>query len=190
MTTLYSFRRCPFAIRARMALLISAIAFDIREVRLSDKPADLIALSPKGTVPVLVCDDGSVIDESIDIMRWALARNDPEDWLGGDDPALIATFDGAFKSHLDGYKYGRDAIDHRAAALTMLLAIEDRLVEHANLKRKTRALADIAIMPFVRQFAMVDRRWFDAQSLPRVQTWLLQQITSPLFVAAMARPSD
>ena len=184
---LYSFRRCPYAMRARMALLISGVAFDIHEVRLSDKPAALLAASSKGTVPVLVLRDGTVIDESIDIMRWALQRHDPEDWLAGEDAALIATFDGAFKLHLDRYKYGRDAVANRAAGLAILEPLEGRLVGAANLCGEARAMTDIAIMPFVRQFAMVDRAWFDALPLPRVQDWLARHMVSPLFIAAMAK---
>ena len=187
MTLLYSFRRCPFAMRARMALLVSGATFDIREVRLSDKPAALLAASPKGTVPVLVLSDGTVIDESIDIMRWALQRHDPEDWLAGEDAALIATFDGAFKAHLDRYKYGDDAVTHQAAGLAMLHDLEDRLAGGTNLCREARAMTDIAIMPFVRQFAMVDRAWFDALPLPRVQDWLARHMASPLFIAGMAK---
>ncbi len=187
MTLLYSFRRCPYAMRARMALLVSGATFDIHEVRLSDKPAALLAASSKGTVPVLVLRDGAVIDESIDIMRWALQRHDPEDWLAGEDAALIATFDGAFKAHLDGYKYGRDAVANRAAGLAMLQGLEERLVGTANLCGEARAMTDIAIMPFVRQFSMVDRAWFDAQPLPRVQDWLARHLASPLFIAAMAK---
>jgi glutathione S-transferase len=186
-TILYSFRRCPYAMRARMALLVSGVAFEICEVRLSDKPAALFEASPKGTVPVLVLSDGTVIDESIDIMRWALARHDPENWLAGDDTALIATFDGAFKAHLDGYKYGRDVVENRAAGLAMLQGLDDRLAGRANLCLQTRSLTDMAIMPFVRQFAMVGREWFDAQPIPRVQDWLARHLSSSLFVAAMAK---
>ena len=187
MTLLYSFRRCPYAMRARMALLISGVAFEIREVRLSDKPGALLEASSKGTVPVLVLRDGTVIDESLDIMRWALQRHDPEDWLAGEDAALIAMFDGAFKHHLDAYKYGDDPLAERAAGLAMLEPLEGRLVGAANLCGEARAMTDIAIMPFVRQFAMVDRAWFDALPLPRVQDWLARHMASPLFIAAMAK---
>ena len=190
MTLLYSFRRCPYAMRARMALLISGVTFDIHEVRLSDKPAALLAASSKGTVPVLVLSDGTVIDESIDIMRWALQQHDPEDWLAGKDAALIATFDGAFKLHLDRYKYGDDALADRAAGLAMLQELEERLGGVANLCGDARAMTDIAIMPFVRQFAMVDRAWFAVQPLPRVRDWLGRHLASPLFIAAMAKNQD
>lgn len=191
MDTLYSFRRCPYAMRARMALLVSGARFEIREVRLRDKPADMLALSPGGTVPVAVPDSGGVIDQSLDIMRWTLARHDPEDWLGGDDVDLIATFDDRFKQHLDRYKYaGRydaDPFEHRDAGLTLLRTLEPRLTRFANLCRETRALADMAIFPFVRQFAGVEQAWFDAQPVPHVRAWLAGHVASPLFERAMMR---
>ncbi|MEG3182164.1 glutathione S-transferase [Sphingomonas sp. LT1P40] len=186
---LYSFRRCPYAIRARMALAISGVSHEIREVKLRDKPAAMLAASPKGTVPVLVLPDGSVIDESIDIMRWALGRNDPETWLNGDDTALIAANDGGFKRHLDRTKYGNrypdDGVDHRAAGLAFLIMLESRLTGQRWLCGDRRSLTDAAIMPFVRQFAAIDRAWFDAQPLPAVQHWLATQIAAPLFVGVM-----
>jgi glutathione S-transferase len=188
---LYSFRRCPYAMRARMALLVSGAPFELREVVLRDKPAAMIAASPEATVPVLVLESGEVIDESILVMRWTLRRNDPEDWLAGDDTALIERFDDRFKHHLDRYKYPErheaDPVAHRTAGLALLGELEQRLATHANLCRETRALADIAIMPFVRQFAAVDRAWFDAQPVPRVQGWLARHIASPLFHRAMLR---
>lgn len=186
---LYSFRRCPYAIRARLALAVSGIAVEHREVKLRDKPAAMLAASPKGTVPVLVLPDGAVIDESLDIMRWALVRNDPEDWLSGDEPALIATNDGAFKHHLDRYKYPdrypADGVDHRAAALAILHGLEARLGEHAYLSGARFGLTDAAILPFVRQFAAVDRDWFAAQDLARVQGWLEAFLGSALFARVM-----
>lgn len=187
---LYSFRRCPYAIRARLALAVSGIAVEHREVRLRDKPAEMLAASPKGTVPVLVLPDGRVIDESIDIMRWALGRNDPEGWLAGDAAALIATNDGPFKHHLDRYKYperyAADGVDHRAAGLGMLGVLEERLAQGACLGGARFGLADAAILPFVRQFAAVDREWFGAQDLPRVQAWLAAFVALRLFERVMA----
>src|SRR4051812_30888674 len=131
---LYSFRRCPYAMRARLALAVSETGCEIREVKLRDKPAELIAASPKATVPVLVLPDGEVIDESLEVMRWALRRNDPENWLQGDDVALIAANDGAFKYHLDRYKYperhGVDPVAHRASGLALLTVLEAQLAGH------------------------------------------------------------
>lgn len=188
---LYSFRRCPYAMRARMALLASGIMCEIREVALKNKPAEMIEVSPKATVPVLLLPDGQVIDESIDIMRWALRRSDSEDWLGAGGDDLIARNDGPFKHHLDRYKYpGRhasDPVEHRAAGLAILRDLEARLQGRENLCRDRRSLADIAIMPFVRQFAQTDRVWFDAQDLPQLQGWLERHVASPLFAQAMIR---
>lgn len=188
---LYSFRRCPYAMRARMALLISGQRFEMREVVLRHKPDAMITASIKGTVPVMVLAGGEVIDQSIDIMRWALHRHDPEHWLAGDDAPLIQTFDDRFKHHLDRTKYperhGSDPAVHRTAGLAMLGDLEQRLAVHPNLCRPERALADIAIMPFVRQFAAVDQSWFDKQAVPRVREWLARHIASPLFELAMVR---
>ena len=186
---LYSFRRCPYAMRARMALLVSGAVCEIREVKLRDKPEAMIAASPKATVPVLVLADGTVIDESIDIMRWALGQNDPEHWLDGDDRALIDANDGPFKHHLDRYKYPErhdsDPAAHRAEAITMLGALEQRLAGQRYLCGDRLSLADAAIMPFVRQFAGVDHAGFDALPLPAVQRWLAEQVVSPLFARIM-----
>lgn len=188
----FSFRRCPYAIRARLALAISGVAVDTVEVSLRDKPAALVAASAKATVPVLVLADGQVLDESLDIMRWALEQNDPEDWLSGTDAALIATNDGAFKQLLDAYKYAdpeaRD--DARDAAVALLGPLEARLADRANLAGHRRTLVDMALLPFVRQFAMVDRAWFDACPLPHLQRWLARHLASPLFESVMARASS
>lgn len=188
---LYSFRRCPYAIRARTALSVSEIPFELREVRLSAKPAEMLEASPKGTVPVLVLPDGSVIDQSLDIMRWALSRNDPERWLEGDDAALVAANDGPFKFHLDRYKYptryGVNAEDDRAAALALLAPLEERLSRHLYLDRHTRSLTDAALMPFVRQFAAIEGEWFARQPFPAVQRWLSAQLESALFGQVMMR---
>ena len=187
---LYSFRRCPYAMRARLALLVSGTVCELREVKLRDKPAALIAASAKATVPVLVLPDGGVIDQSLDIMRWALDRNDPEGWLAGDDALLIAANDGPFKHHLDRAKYpGRyeGEGDDRARALEMLEPLEVRLSATANLCGDARSLTDMALLPFVRQFAEIDRMWFDAQPLPGLQRWLNDHLASDLFAAAMVR---
>lgn len=177
--------------RARMALLTSGIDGEIREIVLRDKPAEMIAASPKATVPVLLLPDGRVIDESLDIMRWALAQNDAEHWLTDADDALIAVNDGAFKHHLDRYKYPErhhsDPIAHRMEALDLLKVLEARLGEAAYLCGAAISLADIAIMPFVRQFAAVDPGWFGQQPLPALQGWLERLTSAPLFRRAMVR---
>jgi len=188
---LYSFRRCPYAMRARLALLASGTVCEIREVKLSAKPAEMVTISPKATVPVLLLPDGRVIDESLDIMRWALARNDPAGWLERDDALLIAANDGPFKHHLDRYKYpdryGSDPAEHRAAGLALLGVLEERLGRNSYLCGDAVVLADAALMPFIRQFAETDRAWFDALPLPHLQAWLSGFLGSPLFAAAMVR---
>ena len=188
---LYSFRRCPYAMRARLALLVSGTVCEIREVKLSAKPSELIAASPKATVPVLVLPDGAVIGESLDIMCWALGRHDPERWLDGVDDALIAANDGAFKHHLDRYKYPHrhdsDPAEHRAAGLAMLEVLEARLARAPYLGGQARSLTDAALFPFVRQFAETDRGWFDTQPLPALQAWLSDNLASPLFERVMLR---
>ncbi len=188
---LYSFRRCPYAMRARLALLVSGQVCEIREVALRSKPAEMLAASPKATVPVLVLENGRVIDESIDIMRWALAHADPELWLAGDDAELIAQNDGPFKHHLDRYKYPHrydvDPLMHRAMGFEILRGLEARLLKSTHLCGETRSLTDMALMPFVRQFAATDREWFSAQSVPRLQHWLAGHERSALFQGVMVR---
>lgn len=188
---LYSFRRCPYAMRARLALAVSGIDHHVREVKLSDKPAAMLAISPKGTVPVLLLPDGAVIDESLDIMRWALSIRDPEDWCARDDPALIAVNDDQFKYDLDRYKYperhNADPRAHRGSGLAFLAELERRLAGGGQVCGATRGLADAAIVPFVRQFAAVDRDWFATQPFPRLKAWLADHLASDLFVAIMVR---
>jgi len=189
---LYSFRRCPYAMRARLALMVSGTACELREVKLSAKPEAMLAASPKGTVPVLVTAEGEVIDESIDIMRRSLQRNDPEGWLDREDPGLIARNDGPFKHDLDRYKYperhGSDAHAHRETGLAVLRDLDARLARQGQICGAQRGLTDMAIMPFVRQFAAVDRAWFDSQRLPHLKSWLEGHLESALFKAIMLRP--
>jgi glutathione S-transferase len=177
--------------RARLALVASGVQCRWREVTLSAKPQAMLDASPKGTVPVVVLPSGAVIGQSLDIMRWALAIRDPDGWLERDDPALIAANDGAFKQHLDGYKYpdrlGTDAIACRDGGLGMLRTLDARLAAEGQLCGKQPGLADAAILPFVRQFASVDRAWFDGQPLPHLQGWLRDHLASPRFAAVMVR---
>ena len=188
---LYSFRRCPYAIRARLALAISEAPYVLREVHLARKPAAMLDASRKGTVPVLVLADGTVIDESIQIMRWALVRNDPEGWLERDDTTLIDRNDGSFKHDLDRYKYPdrhqSDALTHRQRAMEFLILLDERLSGQPYLCGSKRGIADMAILPFVRQFAAVDSEWFVAQPIPHLQKWLADHLSSTLFSAVMAR---
>ncbi|ONH50309.1 Glutathione S-transferase [Pseudomonas cedrina] len=192
---LYSFRRCPYAMRARLALRYCGVPVRIIEVSLKDKPVEMLALSPKGTVPVLSV-DGEVIDESLAIMQWALARHDPDDWLLQDDPAvlaLIAENDQGFKYQLDRYKYAerypeQSREDYRAAGEVFLRKLEQLLAEREYLLADHPSLADMALAPFVRQFAHVDREWFAGAPYPNLQRWLEWFLNSPLFIGVMAKP--
>ncbi|MBT0628112.1 glutathione S-transferase [Pseudomonas fluorescens] len=192
---LYSFRRCPYAMRARMALRYAGVPVQIVEVSLKAKPADMLALSPKGTVPVLSV-DGRVIEESLEIMLWALAQHDPDDWLLKGDPRvlqLIAENDQAFKHHLNRYKYAErypeQPMEHyRAEGEVFLRALEALLADRFFLLAEHLSLADVALAPFVRQFAHVNREWFASAPYPRLQAWLQRFLESPLFVAVMAKP--
>jgi glutathione S-transferase len=188
---LYSFRRCPYAMRARLALAVSGTRCELREVKLGAKPLSMLDASPKGTVPVLVLPNGGVIDESLEIMRWALERSDPEAWLARDDAALIAMNDGPFKHDLDRYKYPErhdsDPIEHRDRGLAFLRELDQRISPGGQLCGSDPGLADAVIMPFVRQFAAVDQAWFGAQPLPYLQTWLGAHLNSDLFAAIMVR---
>ena len=195
--TLYNFRRCPYAMRARMALWVSGIIPYVIEVDLKDRPPRLLVLSPKGSVPVLQTADGTVIDESIDIMRWALNQNDPDGWLRDADDAqsLIkptTSQTGWFKNALDRYKYGarypdEDCSGARDSGQDYLERLNARLKQTKYLCADHITYADIAIFPFVRQFANTDRDWFDALPLPELQKWLAIHLESPLFRAIMEK---
>ena len=198
MNTLYSFRRCPYAMRARMALRYSEVAVDIVEVSLKAKPAEMLALSGKGTVPVLSA-DGRVIDESLDIMRWALAQNDPQDWLLKDDPVaaeqiapLIEQNDQVFKVHLNRYKYAERYPEqpmevYRGEGEVFLRRLDQLLEGRDYLLADHPSLADVALMPFVRQFAHVDRDWFGQTPYLRLQAWLQRLLESDLFTSIMKK---
>lgn len=188
---LYSFRRCPFAMRARMAVAVSGVMVELREVLLRDKPTEMLEKSPKGTVPVLVVGD-NVIDESLDVMQWALTQNDPENWLAHVDHELISANDGPFKQALDRYKYPHrydlaDGIEHRAVGLAQLTALDKLLSAAPFLAGQQRGFTDIALFPFIRQFAATDNEWFDALPLPNLQAWLAKLTGSALFETIMVR---
>lgn len=193
---LYSFRRCPYAMRARLALAVSGQVCELREVVLRNKPAGLLQASPKGTVPVLVLPDGRVLEQSLDIMLWALGFHDPEAWLVpsngalADMLALIAECDGRFKQALDRCKYpsrypevNTDA--ERAVAASWLQQLDARLSARPFLFGTHTALADMAIAPFVRQFAAIDTAWWSAQPWPHLQAWLAQWQASTLLASVM-----
>jgi glutathione S-transferase len=189
---LYSFRRCPYAMRARMAIAVSGVQVELREVVLRDKPAEMLEASPKGTVPVLLLPDGRVLDESLDIMRWALVQSDSLGWLANDDQNLVLATDGPFKHALDRYKYPHrygltDGTAHRDAALAHLGDLNDLLSAALYLGGARPAFTDIAIFPFVRQFVATDAIWFAALPLPALQSWLSALVGSDLFASIMTR---
>ncbi|UWQ99408.1 glutathione S-transferase [Rhodobacteraceae bacterium S2214] len=190
---LWSFRRCPYAMRARLAVLYSGVTVDLRDILLKDKPAEMTTVSPKATVPVLN-DNGTVIDESRDVMMWALRKNDPEGWLDmpAEGHAMIDINDGTFKKALDHTKYAvrfpeRDASADRAAAADVLMGLNDRLARQTYLFGDMAKMADTAILPFVRQFANTDRDWFNAQDWPHLIRWLTAFETSDSFATIMVK---
>lgn len=195
---LYSFRRCPYAMRARLALAVSGQAVELREVLLSRKPVSLLAKSAKATVPVMILHDGTVIDESLTVMHWALRRRDPHHWLSGLDKggaALIEQCDGDFKQALDRYKYPNryedEAIDAQAQrdrACAFISRLDDGLQANGgSLAAAHPALADFAIFPFVRQFAAVDRDWWASTPYKAVRQWLQSHLDSALFARIMRK---
>jgi len=192
---LYSFRRCPYAMRARLALLSSGIRCEIREIALSQKPESMLAVSPKATVPVLVLKD-RVLEESLDILHWALQQNDPASWstvgtaVHLDAVALVQECDGQFKHHLDRYKYPNrydlpDGLAHRQQGSLYLSQLNARLSLTPGLMGSEWCWVDAAIAPFVRQFARTDRAWFDSQSWQPLQNWLTKFEASDAFVVVM-----
>ena len=196
---LYSFRRCPYAMRARLAIAVSGQTVELREVVLRDKPPALLAVSPKATVPVLVLPDGRVLEQSLEIMRWALQRHDPTGWLQAPLAsmlALVAEADGPFKYHLDRTKYpgryeedstSRSMDGHQSAAGYIIFGWNQRLAEQPYLCGPQATLADMAIAPLVRQFAHVDSAWFAAQPWPQLQKWLENFESSALFAQVMQK---
>ena len=189
---LYSFRRCPYAIRARLAIASAELRCELREVLLRDKPSSMLEASAKGTVPVLVL-AGRVIDESLDVMRWALSQHDPSRWNEGPKDAadaLLSDNDGPFKHHLDRYKYADrhgdvDVLEERERAAVFIDRLESRLAQASHLLGERPNLVDAAIFPFVRQFAGVDKAYWQAARFPNTRRWLEHWCTSPIFIRCM-----
>ncbi len=197
--TLYSFRRCPYAMRARLGILLSGTSVSLREIILKHKPDPMLAASPKGTIPVLILQDDSVIDESLDIMRWALDLSDPYHLLLVDKHqrqeqanALITNNDNEFKSWLNKYKYAdrnpeQSEIYYRQQGEKFIIQLEHLLGKHQQLLSDSASIADFAIFPFIRQFAGIDRAWFNQAPYPNVQRWLAGHLESQRFSNIMKK---
>ena len=195
---LYSFRRCPYAMRARMALWVSGQTCELREVVLKNKPAHMLSVSIKGTVPVLLLPDGRVLDESLEIMEWTLNNRDPHGWIES-DPQIFAQIkkwvsicDGDFKHHLDRTKYatryeGADPETHRQEADVFLASLNRRLADHNYLFGSRLTLGDVAIAPFIRQFAFIDPARFEASPFSHLQGWLNRFLDSNMFNQIMEK---
>ncbi|NQZ09559.1 MAG: glutathione S-transferase [Algicola sp.] len=200
---LYSLQHCPYAMRARMGLLLAKQAVLIRAIVLKDKPAELLVASPKGTVPVLIVKEivnkALLIEESLEIMLWALAQNDPNNLLYSEDPdalpamlSLNHTSDTTFRDWLKKYKcaarYHDEAeVEYRQHCETFVGDLEQRLTTHKYLMGDTLSFADYAILPFIRQFAKVDRKWYLQAPYPKLHQWLNNHLQSPLFSKTMAK---
>ena len=194
----WSFRRCPYAMRARLAVCSAGIQVELREILLRDKPDAFLQASPKGTVPVVELVDGTVLEESRDVMQWALAQNDPDGWLEVQrrHPNRTARFldalDGPFKTHLDRYKYASRfdpgaALKHREAGASILAEFDAKLGSQPSLSGERHGLLDFATLPFVRQFRIADPTWFDAQPWPHLHHWLQAFLESRQFASVMKK---
>lgn len=195
---LYSFRRCPYAMRARLAIQACGVPVELREVVLRDKPSEMLEASPKGTVPVLIKADGTVIEESFDIIEWALAQLDQASWTAFDAEqidqmrTLIEESDGPFKQALDHYKYpnryeGIDREIEQSKGAEFITKLDQMLEGKTYLFGETFSLADGAILPFVRQFAHVDMDWFYGADWKNVIRWLDAFKESDRFKAIMTK---
>ncbi|WP_426241084.1 glutathione S-transferase [Psychrobacter sp. TWP2-1-2] len=196
LSCLYSFRRCPYAMRARLGLLFAELPVELREITLKNKPAKMLAISPKGTVPVLQLADGVVIEESRDIMEWALEQQDPQELMNPktlhQGNTLIEQNDQEFKYWLDRYKYADRHLEmtqteYRQKGEAFLQILEELLTKNTYLLGDSVTIADIGIMPFVRQFAHVDRDVFYSLPYPKLQIWLKNWLAHPLFIQAMTK---
>jgi glutathione S-transferase len=206
LAVLYSLQHCPYAMRARMGLLLAKQAVLLRAIVLKDKPAELLAASPKGTVPVFITNtyqsnsnNALLIEESLEIMLWALAQNDPSNLLYSEDPdalpamlSLNHTSDSTFRDWLKKYKcaaryHDETEVEYRQHCETFVNDLEQRLTRHKYLMGETLSFADYAILPFIRQFAKVDRKWYMQAPYPKLQLWLNNHLQSPLFSKTMAK---
>lgn len=195
---LYSFRRCPYCMRAHMALNYAGLKIILRDVKLSDLPAEVLAVSPHATVPSLGISENEYMDESWDIVKWAVQQNDPGNWLGENNEylneaeMLVEINDFSFKDDLDHYKYADRYPEHpmeyyRENGEEFLEELTELLQQNTFLSADHIAITDIAVFPFIRQFAMVDKEWFDKSPYPELQRWLLAMLSSEWFIEAFKK---
>ncbi len=195
---LYSFRRCPYCMRAHMALKYARLNIILREVALSDLPADVLAVSPHATVPLLVISENEYMDESWDIVKWAIQQSDPENWLGENNEylkeaeMLVETNDYSFKDDLDHYKYAgrfpeQPMAYYRQRGEEFVEELNEMLKQNNFLLAEHITVADIAIFPFIRQFSMVDKGWFDKAPYPELQRWLDFMLDTEWFSEAFKK---
>ncbi|WP_077342194.1 glutathione S-transferase [Pseudocolwellia agarivorans] len=198
---LYSLRNCPYAMRARIAIFKAKQTVLLRDLVLSNKPPEMIAVSPKGTVPVIVLpnENNRVIEESLDVMLWALHETDPNNLLLREREsaltemlALIHTFDHEFKTAIEAYKCAKryketNVVECRQACEGFIQTLEQRLTNSAFLMGPKESLADIALLPFIRQFARIERQWYLQSPYPKVRQWLNSYLQSPMFTKVMAK---
>ena len=196
---LFSFRRCPYAMRARIAIKLCSLECEIREINLKLKNKEFLELSPKGTVPVLVLPDDKIIEESMDIIHWAISNNDPYNLklknleIYNKDMDLISIFDNEFKYHLDRYKYnsrykGINKEEHKYKARDLLVNLNNSLKEKQWLNGEKISISDISILPFIRQYRIADIKWFDEKlELPNINRWLDKFLNSKIFNNVMKK---
>ena len=196
---LFSFRRCPYAMRARIAIKLCSLECEIREINLKLKNKKFLEISPKGTVPVLVLPDDKIIEESMDIIHWAISNNDSYNLklknleIYNKDMDLISIFDNEFKYHLDRYKYnsrykGINKEEHKYKARDLLVNLNNSLKEKQWLNGENISISDISILPFIRQYRIADIKWFDEKlELPNINRWLDKFLNSKIFNNVMKK---
>lgn len=196
---LYSLQHCPYAMRARIGILLAKQPVMLRAIVLKNKPDEMLQLSKKGTVPVLVVGQSKVIDESLDIMLWALSQSDPDNLLYKENTgklpemlSLINRFDNEFKDSLEKYKcakryHEKSMTDNRKQCEILIIELEQRLKLHNFIVGETLSLADYAILPYIRQFARIERQWYLQSPYPYLQRWLKEHLQSRVFSKAMTK---
>lgn len=199
MTTpiLYSLRQCPYAMRSRLGILHAQQSVILRDIEMNNKPEEMLSISPKGTVPVLLLSDGSVIDESLDVMVWALTQSDPNNLLYSQDETKLTQMldvinqnDNEFVEALQKYRaasryHDTNEVECRERCCEWLMTIEQALSQHAYIMGETPSLVDYAILPFIRQFSRVDKKWYAQAPLPYLRAWLVSHYNDPTFSKAM-----